>query len=135
MPLCVLGRVFDPVYADLRLANRKREIQQRTPSHEPFFRLALLILTVGTMMTGIASAANYYVAANGSDSNSGTSNTSPWLHAPVCRTALEPAPPLRFVLEIRSSYGAAIPGMWEIRLPVPTREEPGMFRHRAVPET
>jgi hypothetical protein len=47
-----------------------------------FFRLALLILTVGTMMTGIASAANYYVAANGSDSNSGTSNTSPWLHAP-----------------------------------------------------
>jgi hypothetical protein len=29
-----------------------------------------------------ASATNYYVAANGSDSNDGTSKTAPWLHAP-----------------------------------------------------
>jgi hypothetical protein len=33
-------------------------------------------------MAGNAFATTYYIAANGSDSNSGTSNTTPWLHAP-----------------------------------------------------
>ena len=46
-----------------------------------FFRLALLILTVN-LITASASATTYYIAANGSDSNNGTSKTTPWLHAP-----------------------------------------------------
>ena len=46
-----------------------------------FFRLALLILTV-SLITASASATTYYIAANGSDSNNGTSKTTPWLHAP-----------------------------------------------------
>jgi hypothetical protein len=33
-------------------------------------------------MSRTASATTYYIAANGSDSNSGISKTSPWLHAP-----------------------------------------------------
>jgi hypothetical protein len=45
-------------------------------------RLALLMLTVSLVLHGAASATTYYIAANGSDSNSGTSKTSPWLHAP-----------------------------------------------------
>ncbi len=46
-----------------------------------FFRLALLILTASVIST-TASATTYYIAANGSDSNNGTSKTTPWLHAP-----------------------------------------------------
>jgi hypothetical protein len=46
-----------------------------------FFRLALLILTA-SLVTAKASATTYYIAANGSDSNNGTSKTAPWLHAP-----------------------------------------------------
>ncbi len=46
-----------------------------------FFRLALLTLAV-SLITASASATTYYIAANGSDSNSGTSNTAPWQHAP-----------------------------------------------------
>ncbi len=44
-------------------------------------RPALLLLTVFAI-GGFASANTYYIAANGSDTNSGTSNTSPWQHAP-----------------------------------------------------
>lgn len=47
-----------------------------------FFRFVLLMLTVSFVVTGIASATTYYIAANGSDSNNGTSKTTPWLHAP-----------------------------------------------------
>jgi hypothetical protein len=43
---------------------------------------SLLILSAFSLVVPMAFATNYYVAANGSDSNSGTSNTSPWLHAP-----------------------------------------------------
>ncbi len=43
---------------------------------------ALLLFVLAVVMSGTASATTYYIAANGSDSNSGTSNTSPWLHAP-----------------------------------------------------
>jgi hypothetical protein len=50
-----------------------------------FFRL-LLILTASFTVTGVASAATYYVAANGSDSNNGTSKNTPWLHAPGMAT-------------------------------------------------
>jgi hypothetical protein len=47
-----------------------------------FFRLALLVLISSFMIARNASAATYYIAANGSDSNNGTSKTTPWLHAP-----------------------------------------------------
>ena len=41
------------------------------------FALALCLAGAGT-----ASATTYYIAANGSDSNNGTTKTTPWLHAP-----------------------------------------------------
>jgi|HubBroStandDraft_1064217.scaffolds.fasta_scaffold00277_17 hypothetical protein len=51
-----------------------------------FFRPTFLALTATLIfcftITGMASATTYYIAANGSDSNNGTSKTTPWLHAP-----------------------------------------------------
>lgn len=44
--------------------------------------LALVVLIFGVLITANASATTYYIAANGNDSNNGTSKTSPWLHAP-----------------------------------------------------
>ncbi len=44
--------------------------------------LSLLLSLTSALMMGTASATTYYVAANGSDSNSGTAKTSPWQHAP-----------------------------------------------------
>jgi hypothetical protein len=41
------------------------------------FTLILILAFAGN-----AFATTYYIAANGSDSNNGTSNTTPWLHAP-----------------------------------------------------
>ena len=43
---------------------------------------ALVPFILGILITGNLSATTYYIAANGSDSNSGTSNTTPWQHAP-----------------------------------------------------
>jgi len=43
---------------------------------------AVILMAMSLMIARTASATTYYVAANGSDSNSGTSKTSPWLHAP-----------------------------------------------------
>jgi len=43
-------------------------------------RTAILMTLILASRTAIAGT--YYIAANGSDSNSGTSETSPWLHAP-----------------------------------------------------
>ena len=40
------------------------------------------ILLVLAICSHSVFAATYYISANGSDSNNGTSNTSPWLHAP-----------------------------------------------------
>ncbi|MGA9041493.1 MAG: hypothetical protein WB421_13230 [Terriglobales bacterium] len=48
--------------------------------------LALLALLLVIVMSGHAFATTYYIAANGSDSNSGTSKSSPWLHAPGMTT-------------------------------------------------
>ncbi len=45
-------------------------------------RMLLIALTIFFGLAGSASATTYYIAANGSDSNSGTSKSSPWLHAP-----------------------------------------------------
>jgi hypothetical protein len=44
--------------------------------------LALVAFVVAVLITGNASATTYYIAANGSDSNNGTSQTTPWQHAP-----------------------------------------------------
>ena len=45
-------------------------------------RLPLMMLMLCLMAASAASATTYYVAANGSDSNNGTSKSAPWLHAP-----------------------------------------------------
>ena len=45
-------------------------------------RFTLLATTITWMITGVASAATYYIAANGSDSSNGTSKITPWQHAP-----------------------------------------------------
>ncbi len=45
-----------------------------------FFRFA--ILAVALLFARASFATTYYIAANGSDSNNGTSKTTPWLHAP-----------------------------------------------------
>lgn len=42
----------------------------------------LLIVIFSLALVTTASATTYYIAANGSDSNSGTSKATPWLHAP-----------------------------------------------------
>ncbi len=47
-----------------------------------WIRMLAIVLTIFFALTMRAHATTYYVAANGSDSNSGTSETSPWLHAP-----------------------------------------------------
>jgi hypothetical protein len=39
-------------------------------------------LIMGLFIAASASATTYYIAANGNDSNTGTSTSSPWLHAP-----------------------------------------------------
>jgi hypothetical protein len=50
------------------------------------FCSTLFALMLGLLAAGSASATTYYIAANGSDSNSGTSQSSPWLHAPGMST-------------------------------------------------
>ena len=44
--------------------------------------MLMMALTIFLGLAGRAHATKYYIAANGSDSNSGTSEASPWLHAP-----------------------------------------------------
>src|SRR5690348_932642 len=43
---------------------------------------AVIVTAMALLIAGRASATTYYIAANGSDSNIGTSKTSAWLHAP-----------------------------------------------------
>jgi hypothetical protein len=43
----------------------------------------LTILLSSLWLSASASATTYYIAANGNDSNSGTSTSTPWLHAPA----------------------------------------------------
>jgi hypothetical protein len=63
-----------------------------------------LLLSGLLLMAAHASATTYYIASNGSDSNSGTSKTSPWLHAPGMRgctgncAATTPQPGDNFIL-------------------------------------
>src|SRR5437660_1067347 len=51
----------------------------------PTVRLPLLTLLVLAVISS-ASATTYYIAANGSDSNNGTSKTTPWAHLPGMAT-------------------------------------------------
>lgn len=46
------------------------------------FRGTLFLILALLLSSLTATAATFYIAANGSDSNSGTSKSSPWLHAP-----------------------------------------------------
>ncbi|MGA2697641.1 MAG: hypothetical protein ABSE92_16380, partial [Terriglobales bacterium] len=46
------------------------------------FPLMLFVLASSLIATASTAAGTYYIAANGSDTNNGTSKTSPWLHAP-----------------------------------------------------
>ncbi len=50
------------------------------------FPHAFFALILGVAMAGSSSATTYYIAANGSDSNSGTSKTTPWAHLPGMAT-------------------------------------------------
>jgi hypothetical protein len=45
-------------------------------------KLSTILFFLWMSMAVSASATTYYIAANGSDSNSGTSKSTPWLHAP-----------------------------------------------------
>jgi hypothetical protein len=47
-----------------------------------WFRTFLLTLTINLFSFGTSSATTYYIAANGNDSNPGTSKAAPWAHAP-----------------------------------------------------
>lgn len=42
----------------------------------------LVLLVLVLLLSAVARATTYYVAASGSDSNNGTSETTPWMHAP-----------------------------------------------------
>jgi hypothetical protein len=63
----------------------------------------LLFTTARALVAAGTSGQTFYIAANGSDANSGTSNTSPWLHAPGMPTctgncaAHTPAPGDQFI--------------------------------------
>jgi hypothetical protein len=65
--------------------------------------LRLTILLSSIWITGSAWATTYYIAANGSDSNNGTSASTPWLHAPAMTgctancSSHTPAPGDRFI--------------------------------------
>ncbi|SPF40173.1 exported hypothetical protein [Candidatus Sulfotelmatobacter kueseliae] len=50
------------------------------------FPPAQLALILAVVLTGSAFAGTYYIAANGSDSNNGTSKTTPWAHLPGMAT-------------------------------------------------
>jgi len=75
------------------------------------------------VISGSASATTYYIAANGSDSNSGTAKTTPWAHAPgmpncanVCASAA-PKPGDQFIFRGGDTwhFGSGTPligGVW-----------------------
>jgi len=46
------------------------------------FPQALFVLSIAVLMASHLSASTYYIAANGSDSNNGTSESAPWEHLP-----------------------------------------------------
>jgi len=114
MSLCVLGENFCPVYPVLRLTNQRQSLTGDPPVMNRVIRLALLILAVGIIIPRLASASGgscaafasgacpasipsgvtsfYFIDyAGGSDSNAGTSESSPWQHMPTCANATSTA--------------------------------------------
>jgi hypothetical protein len=85
-----------------------------------FFRLVLLMLIVTFVIPGIASATTYYIAANGNDSNNGTSETAAWLHAPgmktcssICASA-NPQPGDQFIFRGGDTWtSSSFPWAWD----------------------
>jgi hypothetical protein len=83
MNLCVLGLLIDTLYPLFRFGKRKSKSRNEVPQvMNRLFRLILLLLIVNVFFIRFVSATTYYIASSGSDSNSGTSKTAPWLHAP-----------------------------------------------------
>jgi hypothetical protein len=82
MHQCVLGRGFDTVYACSKTQRLPASDFDEEQFMSRFPHSILLTLAVCFLFGGLASATTYYIAANGSDSNNGTSNTTPWAHAP-----------------------------------------------------
>ncbi len=82
-----------------------------------FLLFSVLALLATFFAAGSAFATTYYIAANGSDSNNGTSKTTPWLHAPgmpsCTGTCASTTPRLAttsyFVVVIRGTGGIARP--------------------------
>ncbi|HEU0150091.1 MAG TPA: hypothetical protein VFR21_24835 [Bradyrhizobium sp.] len=58
-----------------RPARSSRTVNSR--QHAPWLARAVILAAINITVTATAHAADYYVAANGKDSNSGTIN-SPW---------------------------------------------------------
>ena len=74
------------------------------------FPQALFALLFAVLTIGQVSAATYYVAANGSDSNNGTSEATPWLHAPGMSTCTATCASTTISAVTRSSFAAATLG-------------------------
>lgn len=78
-------------------ATQKSGFETGTPNHmNRLLRFTFALSVIGLAVTGFASATNYYIAANGNDSNAGTTKTSPWEHAPGmpnCKAACAAASP------------------------------------------
>ena len=85
----------------MRVLHSNGGIRQRARGNR--FFVACCLVPVALFWAVSAHAATYYIAANGSDSNNGTSTSTPWLHAPgmtgcsgVC-TAKSPQPGDSFI--------------------------------------
>ena len=73
VPLCCSG------LPDLRIPYQERQNLEGSPMVRLLhFRLILALM----VMTASSWATTYYISTSGSDSNSGTSTSSPWQHAP-----------------------------------------------------
>jgi len=72
----------DTLFLALASLEKAKSLGHGTPSMSRMFSPKLCTLIFCIAVAGNASAATYYIAANGSDSNNGTSQTTPWAHLP-----------------------------------------------------
>src|ERR1700677_111939 len=91
--LVCLGLALSAVYPVFSyLPTGRNRLKQESPRMNRLIRFSLVLAIAGLVlsltMAGSASATTYYIAANGSDTNNGTSKTSPWLHAPGMKTCV-----------------------------------------------
>jgi len=113
--LCDLAGLCPPDTLSLALASLEKasSLENGTPtmSRLPSPTLCTWILCLA--FAGNASATTYYIAANGSDSNSGTSKTAPWAHAPGMANATgkpaanTPGPGDQFIFRGGDTWGPA----------------------------